>query len=163
MKYLFSVIAIFLSVTVFAQVEKGDFSATGSLSYQNFSSDGFSSSTGQLFLKGGYFFTQNLEAGTSLQVFLAEGAEGFGIGPYATYNFLTTDGKLLPYAGGQLSILSLGDSNLNTVGLYGGSKYFLNETVNVDFGLSLQKGFGDFDGTLFGATLGIGVLLGKLK
>jgi hypothetical protein len=144
---------------VSAQVEKGDLSATTNLVFT--STEG--STFGLFFLKGGYFVSEHVEVGSSLQLFFIPDETGVGFGPYGTYNFLTADGKLLPYAGAQFSLFSLGDTNMNSFGLYGGSKYFLTEAVNVDAGIILAQGFGDVDGFIFTATIGIGVILGKLR
>jgi hypothetical protein len=144
---------------VSAQVEKGDLTATTNLTF--ISMDG--TSFGLFFLKGGYFVSDHVEVGSSLQLMFAPGETGVGIGPYGTYNFLTQDAKLLPYVGAQLSILSLYGMNVNSFGVYGGSKYFLTEAVNVDAGIVLAQGFGDVDGFVFTASIGIGVVLGKLR
>jgi hypothetical protein len=144
---------------VTAQVEKGDLTATTNLTFTT--TEG--STLGIFLLKGGYFVSNHVEIGSSLQLFFIPGDTGVGLGPYATYNFLTQDAKLLPYAGAQLSVLSLGDFNMNSFGIYGGSKYFLTEAVNVDAGIVLAQGFGDIDGLVFTASIGIGVILGKLR
>lgn len=143
----------------FSQVEKGDINVSGSLSFTKFKDvDGF----GIFEAKGGYFFTQNIEAGTTLNIMFGP-TTITGIGPYASYNFLTQDAKLLPYAGANLSFL-FGDGFSSTaLGANGGAKYFLTETVNVDAGLSLQQGFGDLKGSVFIMRIGIGFILGDIK
>lgn len=158
MKRLLLFALIMMSITAFSQVEKGDINAQFNTTYTSIDGDG----TGIVFIKGGYYVTQQVEAGASLQLIFAAGETGTGIGPYVTYNFLTADAKLLPYVGGQLSFLSIAGIDINSGGVYGGAKYFLTEAVNVDAGLSLQQGFGDFDGTLVTFTLGVGFVLGKM-
>lgn len=149
-----------LSTAAFAQVEKGDINLSGSLSYTKFPKiDGM----GQLDAKAGYFFTQNLEAGTTLQLFFAAGDVGLGIGPYASYNFLTEDAKLMPYAGAGFSFFTFSSMTSTAVGINGGVKYFLTEKINIDTGVTLQQSFGDLDGTMFMARIGIGFIMGKLK
>ena len=158
-KLLLIACVLFTSTFAFAQVEKGDINISGSLSFQKFSDmDG----TGLLDTKVGYFFTQNLEAGANLTVIFSDPA-GFGLGPYATYNFLTQDAKLLPYAGANLLFFAMDGFNATGLGVNGGAKYFLTETINIDAGLSLQKTFGDLDGSLFVMRVGIGFILGDLK
>jgi hypothetical protein len=142
-----------------AQVEQGDLSATTNLVFTSTKGSTF----GLFTLKGGYFVTNQIEVGSSFQLFFIPDNTGVGIGPYGTYNFLTADGKLLPYAGAQLSILTIGDISMNSFGIYGGTKYFLTEAVNIDAGLLLAQGFGDIDGMVFTASIGVGVLLGKLR
>jgi hypothetical protein len=159
MKKILLVGLLLTSTLAFSQVEKGDFNLSGSLSLTSIEGEG----TGLFFTKAGYYFTQNVEAGTSLTLIFAQGETGTGFGPYATYNFLTQDGKFLPYVGGQFSFLSIAGIDINSGGIYGGAKYFVTEAVNIDAGMSLQQGFGDFDGTLFTATIGIGFILGKLN
>lgn len=154
----FAIVAI--STSAFSQVEKGDFNISGSLSYSKYEDI---DAMGQFDAKGGYYFTQNVEAGTTLQLLFAGGETGVGIGPYAAYNFLTQDAKLLPYVGANLLLFSFADMNINSIGINGGTRYFITEAINIDGGISLQKGFGDFDGTLFTARIGIGFILGKVK
>lgn len=150
---------LLVSSLAYSQVEKGDFNLTGSLAYINLDGTG----VGLLTAKGGYFFTQNIEAGSALQLIFADGGNGTNIGPYVTYNFLTQNALLLPYVGAQLSFFSMGDADMNSGGIYGGAKYFLTEAVNVDASLSFQQGFGDYEGTTTTFNLGIGIVLGRLK
>jgi len=154
----FAVIAI--SGTAFSQVEKGDFNISGSLSFSKYKDvDGM----GQFDAKGGYYITQNIEVGATALILASGGETGVGIGPYGAYNFLTQDAKLLPYVGANLFLFSIGDINLNSAGVNGGAKYFITEAINIDAGISLQQSFGDVEGTLFTARVGIGFILGKVK
>lgn len=151
--------ALMLSTAVFAQVEKGDINLSGSLSYIKYPDiDGM----GQFDAKGGYFLTQNLELGTSLQLYFMKDV-GVGIGPYASYNFLTEDAKLMPYAGAGFSFLAIAGISATSVGVNGGVKYFLTEKINIDSGITLQQSFGDLKGTMFMARVGIGFIMGKLN
>lgn len=159
MKKILLIAILAMPLSVFSQVEKGDINAQGNVTYTSIDGTG----TGIIFLKGGYYATQQIETGASLQFIFAAGETGTGIGPYVTYNFLTPDAKLLPYAGAQLSFLSFLGTSINSGGIYGGTKYFITESVNIDGGLSIQQGFGDFSGTLVTFTLGVGFVLGKLK
>lgn len=153
----FAVLA--MSTSAFSQVEKGDINVSGSLSFIKIKDvDG----VGLFEAKGGYYFSQNFEAGGNLTINFGETAMT-GIGPYATYNFLTQDAKLLPYAGANLMFFFAEEMSATALGLNGGAKYFLNETVNVDAGLTLLQGFGDLDGSLFVMRVGIGFILGDLK
>lgn len=152
-------VTLLMSTSAYAQVEKGDINISGSLSFQKFSDiDG----SGLFDAKGGYFFTQNLEAGATLTLIFSE-ATGFGFGPYASYNFLTQDAKLMPYAGTNLLFFAMNEANVTALGVNGGAKYFLTETINIDAGLSLQKTFGDLDGSLFVMRIGLGFILGDVK
>lgn len=153
----FAVLAV--STVAFAQVEKGDINVSGSLSFTKVSDfDG----AGIIEGKAGYYFSQNFEAGGVLNIQLGETAVT-GLGPYATYNFLTQDAKLLPYAGGNLLFMFSENVSATALGVNGGAKYFINESVNIDAGLALYKSFGDLDGSLFVMRVGIGFLLGSLK
>ena len=158
MKKILLVGFLLISGVAFSQVEKGDVNVTGTLSYINLDGEGL----GIFQAKGGYFFSQNIEAGTALQLFFTGGETGVNFGPYATYNFLTQDARLLPYAGVQLSFFSIAGVNMNSGGIYGGAKYFITEAINVDGSMSLQQGFGDYDGTTFTFNVGLGFILGKL-
>ncbi len=157
---LIAFVALCAGTTAFAQVEKGDVNISGSLSYQKFSDvDG----TGIFEAKGGYFFSQHLEGGANIMLLFSDGNTGFGLGPYASYNFLTEDAKLLPYVGANFLLFAIDGTSITSIGVNGGAKYFLTETINVDAGISLQQAFGDLDGSLFTMRIGIGFLLGKLK
>ncbi len=161
MKKLLIIMVLLMAVSAaYAQVEKGDINLSGSLSYTKFPKiDGM----GQFDAKVGYFFSSNIEAGTTIQLFFAGGETGFGLGPYASYNFLTQDAKLMPYAGAGFSFFTFSSMTSTSVGLNGGVKYFLTEKINIDTGITLQQSFGDFDGTMFMARIGIGFIMGKLK
>jgi len=148
------------SITAFSQVEKGDFNISGSLSFSKYKDvDGM----GQFDAKGGYYVTQNIEVGATALILAQGGDTGVGIGPYGAYNFLTQDAKLLPYVGANLFLFSLGDISLNSAGVNGGAKYFITEAINIDAGISIQQAFGDIEGSLFTARVGIGFILGKVK
>jgi hypothetical protein len=147
------------STSAFSQVEKGDINLSGSLTFQKFSDiDG----SGLFDAKAGYFFSQNIEAGANMSIIFSE-ATALGFGPYASYNFLTEDAKLLPYVGTNLLFITADQLSVTALGVNGGAKYFLTEIINVDASMSLQKAFGDLDGTLFVMRVGIGFLLGKVK
>lgn len=162
MKKLSLIVFAILATTAIAtaQVEKGDFNISGSLSFSKYKElDG----TGQFDAKGGYFVTQNIEVGATALILASGGETGIGIGPYGAYNFLTQDAKLLPYVGANLFLFSIGDISLNSVGVNGGAKYFITEAINVDAGITIQQSFGDIEGSLFTARVGIGFILGKVK
>lgn len=141
-----------------AQVEKGDVNLTFNASYTSFSGSGFGVISG----KAGYFVTQNVEAGVTPQILIGDGFSAFGTGIYGTYNFLTADAKLLPYVGGAFSFLA-GDFESTALGAYAGTKYFINEKINVDGGLNLSTNLGEGGGTVITFQVGIGFILGKLK
>lgn len=156
---LIACMTLVVSISAFSQVEKGDINLSGSLSFQKFSDvDG----SGIFDAKGGYYFTQNIEAGANMSVIFSD-ATLVGFGPYASYNFLTQDAKLLPYAGANLLFITSDNLSVTAFGVNGGAKYFLTEIINIDASMSLQKATGDLDGTLFVMRVGIGFLLGKIK
>lgn len=165
---LFAVVAIFSTVS-YAQQEKGDISVTFGGSYTKTDFAGM----GTLFAKGGYFVTDNIETGARPQLMLADGVTNFTLGLYGTYNFITSDAKLVPYAGAELSLNSMKIEGLDGLsrtdfGLYGGAKYFLNESVNVDAGLNYSfnvgnnYGEGADVGGIFLFQFGVGIVLGNL-
>jgi hypothetical protein len=149
------IFALLLGTTCFAQVEQGDINLSGSVTFT--STDGTNS--GLIFGKGGYYITQHIEAGSLVGVFLSE-FTAFIFGPYGTYNFLTQDAKLMPYAGGQVLVFATEGFSFTSFGLYGGAKYFVTEAVNVDAGLSLLTGD---SGTTVAVTVGLGFVIGKLR
>lgn len=160
---------VLLSSASFAQQEKGDISLTFGGSYTKTDFMGM----GTLFAKGGYLVTDNIEVGARPQLMLAEGVSSITMGLYGTYNFLTSDGKLVPYAGGELTLNSISGDNFDALsrtdfGLYGGAKYFLNESVNIDaglnysFNLSNNYGEGADIGGIFLFQFGVGFIIGNL-
>jgi hypothetical protein len=153
----------------FAQQEKGDITVTFGGNYTKTKDMGM----GTLFGKGGYFVTDNIEVGGKPTLFLAEGVTSFTMGLYGAYNFITSDAKLVPYAGAELVLNSVKIESLDGLsrtdfGIYGGSKYFLTEALNVDVGLNytfnLSNNYGegvDIGGT-FTFQFGVGFIIGNL-
>ena len=170
MKKILLVGLTLISSITFAQVEKGDITATGNVSWTNmkfkdvddpFTLTNFSA-------RGGYFFTNNVEAGISLSVsgtsVAGESSSTFGFGPYAVYNFLTADGKMLPYLGANFYSSSTTDQDaINQLGAFGGAKYFLTEVVNIDANLNYTSWLGDIKGSSLIFNIGVGINFGKLK
>jgi hypothetical protein len=161
----FAVIAV--TTTAFSQVEKGDISGTASLSFSSqMPEEGDNQNSTTLFIRGGYFFTNNVEAGLTFLVSGSQDVTATGIGPYAVYNFLTEGGKILPYAGANFLNLSTnqeGADAINQLGAVAGLKYFLTEVVNIDTSLNYTTWLGDIGGSALQLNVGIGINFGKLK
>jgi len=154
---------------IMAQVEKGDVMLTVNGSYTK---TGDLGTNGLVFAKLGRFMTKNIELGVKPQVQFGTGYSGVGLGLYGTYNFFTANAKLLPYVGVEFSNLSQsydegGDFSSNDAGFYGGTKLFLTEALNVDFGLSVLTNVNNSEdielGTTFMFNIGVGFVFGKLK
>ena len=159
---LFIVMFFVLGFSTYAQQERGDKVFRFSVSYTKYgTADGFT----LVDLKGGYFITKNIEAGAEPQILLGGGITQLGLGLYSTYNFLTPDGKMVPYAGLRISAafqsLKIGNTDTSkgsgNVGLYGGLRYYITERINLDSGLSYDVG----SINVFQWTMGIGVILGR--
>lgn len=159
MKKLLLIALLLISAVAYSQVEKGD----KNLTFAGFFASADEVKIGQINAKFGYFITQHIEAGVKPLIMFSSDDTSAGIGFYGTYNFLTQDGKLLPYAGAELSFLPVLDETLTTLGLNGGAKYFITETLNIDAGINLQQSLsGDiYDGSIFIFQVGIGFILGK--
>jgi hypothetical protein len=166
---LIAIILFVLAGQAMAQVEKGDLivAVNGS-----FSKTGDYSTFGLINAKIGRFLTQNVEMGIKPQLQFGDGFTGTGLGVYGTYNFLTSNGKLMPYLGAELSMFTQtpeeGDSFDQTdAGLYAGTKLFMTEVVNVDFGLNISSNLtnsADIDlGTTVMFNIGIGFIIGKAE
>jgi hypothetical protein len=158
MKKLLIIAFVLISFSAFSQVAKGDKNLTFNLSYVGIADLG---GIGILSGKFGYFATDQVEVGVTPQIFFGEVFGAFGSGIYGTYNFLTADAKLLPYAGGAFSFLT-GDLEGSAIGIYGGSKYFITEAINLDAGLNLSFNLGEGGGTVYTFQLGIGFLFSKI-
>lgn len=159
--------ALIVSTVAFSQVEKGDITGTANVSFTSLKPEGTDAINMALFnLRAGYFFTNNIEGGLTLSITNAAEVTSTGIGPYAVYNFLTADAKLLPYIGANFLNFNTGVEGadaINQLGGFGGVKYFLTEAVNVDASLNYTTWLGDFSGSSFTFNLGIGINLGGLK
>lgn len=170
MKKILLVGLLLISTVAFSQVEKGDFSGTANVAFSSIKykdADEASNMT-IINLRGGYYFTDNIEAGLGLSV-AGMSVDGdplttVGIGPYAVYNFLTDDAKLLPYVGANFLSQKVTDVDaLNQLGLFGGVKYFLTEVVNIDSSINYTSFMGDLKGSGLFINVGIGINFGKLN
>jgi outer membrane protein W len=159
--------ALIVSTVAFSQVEKGDITGTANVSFSSLKPEEGDAINMALFnVRAGYFFTNNIEAGLTLQITNAAETTSTGIGPYAVYNFLTADAKLLPYVGANFLNYNMGVEGvdpINQLGGFGGAKYFITEAVNIDASLNYTTWLGDISGSSFTFNLGIGLNLGALK
>jgi hypothetical protein len=167
MKKLLFIALLFTSAVAFSQVEKGDITGTANFSFTSLKPEGTDAINMALFnMRAGYFFTNNIEGGLSLTIMNAAETTSTGIGPYAVYNFLTADAKLLPYLGANFLNYNTGQEGadaINQLGLFGGAKYFLTEVVNVDANLNYTTWLGDLSGSSLTFNLGLGINFGRLK
>jgi hypothetical protein len=185
MKKLFTLMLLFVTAVCLAQQEKGDLSIQFSGNYvsQRIKFDGgeFRTAGGNIYIKFGQFFTPNIELGVKPNVmFFLQPDENdskkqklktnVGFGVYGTYSFITADGKMIPYAGGEINYVPVGKESTVNLGPYGGLKYFIKENINVDaninynfnIGSSYEDRTADYSG-LFMLNVGIGVIIGKLN
>lgn len=166
-KLVLIVFALIVSTVAFSQVEKGDITGTANVSFSSLKPEVGDAINMALFnVRAGYFFTNNIEAGLTLQITNSAETTSTGIGPYAVYNFLTADAKLLPYVGANFLNYNMGVEGIdpiNQLGGFGGAKYFITEAVNVDASLNYTTWLGDISGSSFTFNLGIGINLGALK
>ncbi len=167
MKKLLFIALLLTSTVAFSQVEKGDITGTANLNFTSLKPEGTDAIKLATFsLRAGYFFTQHIEGGLSLSITNAAETTSTGIGPYAVYNFLTADAKLLPYIGANFLNYNTGIDGadpINQIGAFGGAKYFLTEVVNVDASLNYTTWLGDISGSSLTFNVGIGVNFGRLK
>jgi hypothetical protein len=158
MKKLLLCVMLAVGTAAYAQVEKGDITATGNVSLQSDKFEGADAQNmSQFSVKGGYFFTNNIEGGLTILVIGAGDITMTGFGPYATYNFLTADGKFLPYVGANFYNFNTGIEGadaINQIGAVGGFKYFLTEVVNIDTSLNYTSWLGDISGSSLRLNIG---------
>lgn len=169
MKKLVIIIFLFSAGYTYAQVEKGDVTASFNISYTSFDGTGFANLTA----KAGYYITNNIEIGATPMIMLGDGFSQTSLGVYGTYNFFTADAKLLPYAGASLGLVfssfkmpsfgggeeKITDSDAS-FGVYGGAKYFITEKLFGDGNLNIS---GSGLGTIVSVNIGVGFIIGKLK
>jgi hypothetical protein len=189
MKKLIILFAVSISITTYAQQQQGDLAIQFSGNYvsQKVTVGDFENKfyAGNIYVKVGKFFTQNLEFGVkpNISFFPKEVPTGtgsetkrklgsnFGFGVYGTYSFLTADAKFMPYGGVEISYVPSGDESTVNLGPYAGVKYFITEKINLDANLSYLFGLGSTYGKsedvkispLLNFNLGIGVILGKIN
>ena len=185
MKKLITLILISVSAACLAQQQKGDLSIQFSGNYikQNvkYAGENFDYAAGNIYVKFGQFFTPNIELGVKPNMFFyLEESESdpkkkklktdIGFGVYGTYSVLTPDGKMIPYAGGEINYVPSGKESTVNLGPYFGLKYFVKENINIDanlnysFNVGSTYGDGDLDiGALVMFNVGIGVILGTLN
>lgn len=170
MKKILLVGLLLISTLAFSQVEKGDFSGTANIAFMSNKAKDLDDPINitSLALRGGYYFTDNIEAGLNLSIssfsFEGDAMSTVGIGPYGVYNFLTDDGKLLPYVGANyLSQKSTDVDAVGQLGAFGGVKYFLTEVVNIDTSINYTSWLGDIKGSSLFINVGVGINFGKLK
>lgn len=181
-------IAIVISTVSFAQQQQGDLAIQFSGNYASqkvtFGDEEFKYYAGNIYVKMGKFFTQNLELGVKPNVSFFPKDEvddegktkrkldaNFGFGIYGNYSYLTADAKFMPYGGAEISYVPSGNESTVNLGPYIGVKYFITEKINLDlngswlFGLGSTYGKSDDlkIGGLFNLNLGIGVILGKIN
>ena len=166
-KLVLFVCALVMSTVAFSQVEKGDITGTANVSFSSVKpKDGDAINMANFDLRAGYFFTNNIEGGLTLSISNAAEITATGIGPYAVYNFLTADAKLLPYVGANFLNFNTGVEGadaINQLGGFGGVKYFLTEALNIDASLNYTSWLGDFSGSSLRFNLGLGINFGALK
>jgi len=171
-KLLLFALALVMSTVAFSQVEKGDINATANVSFSSMKFKDLDDPMNMtnINFRGGYFFTNNIEAGLAISVSgTSTGGEKtttLGWGPYAVYNFLTADAKLLPYVGANFLNVNMdqeGVDPINQIGGFVGAKYFLTEVVNIDTSLNYTSWLGDLKGSSLVFNVGVGINFGKLK
>jgi outer membrane protein W len=164
MKNIFTLCALVVSVSAFAQQQKGDLSIQFSGNYYQqrvvLDNKNYRFGLGNIYLKVGKYFTDNVELGLkpnaafslATEVETSKSGEvtktksklttNLGFGIYGTYSFLTANGKFLPYAGAELAYAPIEDEQAINLGPYAGVKYFVTERINVDANLSWLMNLG---------------------
>jgi outer membrane protein W len=182
-----------INTVTIAQVQKGDMNIGFSSSVSTESGNPINMNiTGLLSIER--YFTDNISVGVGpiLSLITSKGSltSVYGVNIYGNYNFLTNNGKLLPYFGILGSINqsisnndSRADSNGNqtvssgntTVSFYGlggkaGTKYFITERINLDININYATNISSKvngveleigEGGQIQLFAGIGVILGK--
>lgn len=188
MKKLLLIVASVITLSAYAQQEKGDLAIQFSGNYYaqtvNSGSTEIKTYGGNVYMKIGKFFTQNVEMGVKPNVTffpdidskIVDGKivtktklkSNVGFGVYGTYSFLTADAKFMPYGGAEISYVPSGSESTVNLGPYAGVKYFITEKINLDANMSYLINLGssyetDVNiGGLFTFNIGVGIILGKL-
>ncbi len=182
MKKILTIVLLFVSIVSFSQVEKGD-KEIGVFGNFNAPTEGAGGS-GSIAVSLTNYFSPNFSLGVSmLMSFYTAPSFSTGenelkltpfLGVFATYNFLTSNAKLLPYVGAEYSfswvetveptlagpIVAL--EALHYAGGKAGMKIFITEMVNFDVNLKYQTllaGPEGYNAGNIGVNFGIGVIL----
>jgi outer membrane protein W len=192
MKILLGLFAFLISLVSFSQQQAGDLALQFS---GNFSSQRFEIAnvpariiSGNIYVKVGKFFTQNLELGVKPNFFFTPDVKvnnqdptknrttiktSVGFGLYGAYSFLTANAKFNPYCGAEVNYLPSGDEAFVNLGPYIGVRYFVTERINIDananwlinlgstYGNSVRNSGLDVSPAL-NVNIGVGVVLGKI-
>lgn len=176
MKRLFFFIVFSLSLTLNAQLTKGNWLVGGSGEYksQNFNNDnGDSYKREYITIKPsiGYFLKDKFALGSALRFEKLDIHKVYGIGLFTRYYFLKTDKPFnlfaqlhYDYAHTVSDIVSNSDNSENS-SLYGarfGQVTFLNSVVGIEFALVYERGnLSSSDSNTFKAVLGFQIHLEK--
>ncbi len=191
MKKILTLALITLAIAAQAQQQAGDLSIQFSGNYSSVRTNTFGVEdkiyAGNIYLKIGKFFTQNIEMGLKPAIsFFGEPVRisandpnktenklraNVGLGLYGTYSFLTADAKFMPYGGAEINYTPLGDYSSMNLGPYAGLKYFITEKINLDanvnYLINLANSYPKVDeysiSPLFQLNIGIGVIIGKTE
>jgi hypothetical protein len=171
----------------FSQVEKGDANIGFNTQLSSLVGVDATNASGSIYLSYQYYVSNNVSLGLGPLISFnssdASSQTTIGLNFFANYNFLTANGKTLPYLGAVFllsnSFIEAGTSYIDTsnksFGVNGGLKYFLSERVNLDGNLSYTTILStsvDVDGQVFEPdpeggilqfTFGLGVIIGKKK
>lgn len=146
MKTAILFIAAFFSISLpsFAQQQKGDKEIAFNATYFNIPDADLS--FGIVQGKYGRYFTDRIEAGVTPIITFLPGDTQLGTGIFGIYSFLLKDAKTVPYAGAQLLMPDISNSDMYALGLQGGAKYFFRENTlldgNINFLTTLSGGSG---------------------
>lgn len=191
MKKILTLALLVITIAAQAQQQAGDLSIQFSGNYVSskttFNGVEEKDFQGNIYLKIGKFFTQNIEMGLKPNVFFFGEAvpikandpsktenklrANLGLGLYGTYSFLTADAKFMPYGGVEINYLPIGKYSTMNLGPYAGLKYFITERINLDtnvnYLINLANSYPSFDdyvvSPLFQLNIGIGVIIGKTE
>jgi hypothetical protein len=158
MKNTFTLLFLFVTLSVYSQQQKGDLSIQFSGNYfsQRIKFSNYSSrfGAGSINVKVGKFFTDNLELGVKPFVTFTLFTEppvttgsdrrsakttfesNVGVGLYGAYSYLLPSTKFLVYGGAEINYSPVDEEATINLGPYVGGKYFITERVNLDANLS---------------------------
>jgi hypothetical protein len=192
MKIILGVLCFCLSFVSFAQQQAGDLALqfSGNFFSQRFEINNVPSRIlgGNIYVKVGKFFTQNLEMGVKPNFFFTPDIKvnnqdptknqttiktSVGFGMYAAYSFLSANAKFNPYAGAEVNYQPSGDDAFVNLGPYIGVRYFVTERINIDTNANWLINLGSTYGNdirnsglnvspALNINVGVGVVLGKI-
>ena len=161
-----TIVLLMASTRLFAQQVKGDFEIGFSGMYNQASGNGRTFKNGMIQGSFGFYVTKRVELGLAPSITINKTGDDTRISKggqvFATYSFLSSGAKLVPYVGGGYYYFDSGvggDDTLGFAGVNGGFKYYIAPKAAINFSVNYMtatkkpKGIDSLNSMLFAVGL----------